>query len=224
VSYQDDVTTQQVTAEIMSGACTADGRLPVSVTQFQQGHGISLLSASRLRWVSPSYLGICGGGSASFASTPKGGTSGSTAGVYQEDMMADQSNSSLKEDVNCFEKMDSIANAGIKAGAYPGCRVLLAKKGMVVYDKSFGFLDDGKTEKVTLHSVYDLASITKVVSSTLAAMYMVDKGLLDVYKTVCSSRNSSHVVSLRRLHTLDSILSIDHGGRRLERSDLPNDS
>jgi beta-N-acetylhexosaminidase len=184
VSYQDDVTTQQVTAEIMSGACTADGRLPVSVTQFQQGHGISLLSASRLRWVSPSYLGICGGGSASFASTPKGGTSGSTAGVYQEDMMADQSNSSLKEDVNCFEKMDSIANAGIKAGAYPGCRVLLAKKGMVVYDKSFGFLDDGKTEKVTLHSVYDLASITKVVSSTLAAMYMVDKGLLDVYKTL----------------------------------------
>jgi beta-N-acetylhexosaminidase len=90
-------------------------------------------------------------------------------------MMNDGSSSGKAVSV-AMEKIDAIAESGITSGAYPGCRVLVAKNGNVVYDKSFGTLDYETKEKVTESTVYDLASITKVASSTIAAMKLVDQG------------------------------------------------
>jgi beta-glucosidase-like glycosyl hydrolase len=36
-------------------------------------------------------------------------------------------------------KIDSIANTGLKAKAYPGCEVMVARKGIVVFHKTYGF-------------------------------------------------------------------------------------
>jgi len=189
VSYQDDAITQQVTAEVISGACTADGKLPVSIAAgFNQGQGVGMDKPTRLRWVNPSYLGICTQTAAKAGN--KKGTKveqlilKNPSGAYQEDMMSDKNRNDVELDERCFAKIDSIAQNGITAGAYPGCRVLLAKNGYVVYDKAFGHLDFDKSEKVTLNTVYDLASVTKLVSSTLCAMKLVDQGLLDVHKTL----------------------------------------
>lgn len=189
VSYQDDAMTQQVTAEVISGACTADGKLPVSIAAgFNQGQGVGMDRPTRLRWVSPSYLGICtqAAAKAGGKKTSKADqiTQGKNRNGYQEDMMSDKNRSDVELDEKCFAKVDSIALNGISAGAYPGCRVLLTKNGYVVYDKAFGHLDYNQSEKVTLNTVYDLASITKLVSSTLCAMKLVDQGLLDIHKTL----------------------------------------
>jgi len=38
-----------------------------------------------------------------------------------------------------MQKIDSIANAGLEAEAYPGCVVMVARKGIVVYQKAYGY-------------------------------------------------------------------------------------
>jgi beta-N-acetylhexosaminidase len=72
--------------------------------------------------------------------------------------------------------IDSIANNGIDAGAYPGCVVLVAKDGKVVYDKAYGKFNYDTPQPVSLNSIYDMASVTKVCATTLAVMKLYDEG------------------------------------------------
>ncbi|MDR1499595.1 MAG: serine hydrolase [Tannerellaceae bacterium] len=72
--------------------------------------------------------------------------------------------------------IDSIATEGLAAGAYPGCRVLVARDGMIVYDKAFGHHDYTRTQKVTKAAVYDLASVTKAAATLPLVMKMFDDG------------------------------------------------
>ena len=78
-----------------------------------------------------------------------------------------------------LNKVDRIAEAGIQAGAYPGCQVLLAKDGKVFYYKSFGHPDYGDSVKVKDNDLYDLASVTKMASTTLAVMKLYDEGRIN---------------------------------------------
>lgn len=75
-----------------------------------------------------------------------------------------------------LKKIDAIAEEGISKKAYPGCQVLIMRKGHPVYNKSFGkFTYDGKTP-VTSGSVYDLASLSKAAGTLLAVMKLYDEG------------------------------------------------
>jgi beta-glucosidase-like glycosyl hydrolase/CubicO group peptidase (beta-lactamase class C family) len=74
--------------------------------------------------------------------------------------------------------IDTIALQGIKEKAYPGCRVLVARDGMIVYDKSFGYYDYTSKQPVTEQSIYDLASVTKTVGTLPAVMLTVDRSEL----------------------------------------------
>jgi len=189
IAYQDDALTQQVCAEVIAGGTPSCGALPVSASnRFRFGDGISLHDQTRLRWVTPEYVGLksaanlgvkdSGYGAASLNDHPE-----ENEKTYQEDMMSDNETGQLASEISLW-KIDSIAQSGIRLGAYPGCRVLAAKDGKVFYDKAFGMLDYTSREPVTSATVYDLASITKIASSTLCAMKMVDDSLLDVNKTL----------------------------------------
>lgn len=81
-----------------------------------------------------------------------------------------------------LEKIDAAAQKGISSRAYPGCQIVAAKDGKVFYRKNFGHLDYTKNAAVNDHTEYDLASITKVASSTLSLMYLTDQGDFDVNK------------------------------------------
>lgn len=72
--------------------------------------------------------------------------------------------------------INSIAQSGIDDGAYPGCQVLVARNGYVVYRKNFGFLTYDKQIPVTDTTIYDLASVTKPLATTLALMKLYDEG------------------------------------------------
>ncbi len=74
--------------------------------------------------------------------------------------------------------IDSIALSGIKIGAYPGCQVFVAKNGIIVWDKSYGRLSYSQGKRVTHNTLYDIASVTKIAATTLAAMKMVETGKL----------------------------------------------
>jgi len=79
-----------------------------------------------------------------------------------------------------LKAIDSLANYGIQQHAYPGCVVLVAKDGKVIYNKAFGYQNYKDTNHVKLNDVYDLASITKIAATTLAFMkiYYQNKMLL----------------------------------------------
>ena len=73
------------------------------------------------------------------------------------------------------QKMDSLVEIGLKAKAYPGCQMLLAKQGKVFYQKSYGFHTYDQSLPVQLDDVYDLASVTKVLAPVPALMMLADQ-------------------------------------------------
>lgn len=73
-------------------------------------------------------------------------------------------------------RIDSLALNGIKEGAYPGCQVLVARKGRVIYNKSFGYHTYDNKKPVKTTDIYDLASITKIAASVLSLMQLQDEG------------------------------------------------
>ena len=73
-------------------------------------------------------------------------------------------------------QIDSIALKGINEQAYPGCQVLVAKSGKVIYNKSFGHHTYEATRPVLNSDIYDLASITKIGASVLSIMQLQDEG------------------------------------------------
>jgi len=70
-------------------------------------------------------------------------------------------------------KIDSIVTLGLKAKAYPGCEVMVARKGIVVFHKAYGFHTYECRMPVRTDDLFDLASVTKV-SSTLAGLMLLD--------------------------------------------------
>jgi len=70
-------------------------------------------------------------------------------------------------------KIDSIVNAGLVAKAYPGCVVMAARKGVVVFQKAYGYQTYDDRIAVREDDLYDLASITKI-SSTLAGLMLLN--------------------------------------------------
>jgi CubicO group peptidase (beta-lactamase class C family) len=74
--------------------------------------------------------------------------------------------------------INRVIERGIKAGGYPGAAVVVGRKGAVVWEKGFGRLgwtsEAGSVEAE--RTMYDLASLTKVVGTTAAVMILFDEG------------------------------------------------
>ncbi|MDR3268972.1 MAG: serine hydrolase [Tannerella sp.] len=77
-----------------------------------------------------------------------------------------------------LDTIDRIVKEGLEQNAYPGCQVLVAKEGMIIYHKSFGYYDYQRKKRVTENSVYDLASVSKASGTLLAVMKAYDDKLL----------------------------------------------
>ena len=79
-----------------------------------------------------------------------------------------------------LETIDRVVQRGLDAGGYPGAAVVVGRKGATVWQKGFGHL--GWTADSPAvdpdQSIYDLASLTKVIGTTTAAMILFDEGKL----------------------------------------------
>lgn len=71
--------------------------------------------------------------------------------------------------------IERIVNEGISSQAYPGCQVLVAKDGVVIYNEAFGHFDYTKQREVTVDDIYDLASVTKATATVPAVMKLYDE-------------------------------------------------
>ncbi|MEM0516858.1 glycoside hydrolase family 3 N-terminal domain-containing protein [Aequorivita flava] len=78
--------------------------------------------------------------------------------------------------VNSYKlrKIDSLVNLGMTQGMFPGAQVLVARKGKVIYQKNFGFHEYNKNIEVKDSTMYDLASLTKILASLPLVMQLVD--------------------------------------------------
>jgi beta-glucosidase-like glycosyl hydrolase/CubicO group peptidase (beta-lactamase class C family) len=78
-------------------------------------------------------------------------------------------------DSKLLYKVDSIINAGLNAGAYPGGQIVAARNEIVFYQKSFGNHTDKNSKPVDDFDIYDLASVTKVIATNTALMKLYDE-------------------------------------------------
>ena len=82
-------------------------------------------------------------------------------------------------------RLDSIVQAGLAEGAAPGAAVAVGRYGRLVFIKGYGTLDYAPdAPAVTPRTIYDLASLTKVVATTTSAMILEETGKLDLDKPV----------------------------------------
>jgi CubicO group peptidase (beta-lactamase class C family) len=85
--------------------------------------------------------------------------------------------------------LDSIITTAIAGGAAPGAAIAVGRNGHVAYLRGYGRLDwnDPPTARgVDESTIYDMASLTKVIATTTAAMMLEEGGQLDIDRTVAS--------------------------------------
>jgi CubicO group peptidase (beta-lactamase class C family) len=71
---------------------------------------------------------------------------------------------------------DAVA-AAIQAGEVPGAVILVARHGSIAYFKAFGNRElQPKTEAMTTDTIFDMASLTKVMATTPSIMVLVENG------------------------------------------------
>jgi CubicO group peptidase (beta-lactamase class C family) len=80
--------------------------------------------------------------------------------------------------------IDNIANEAMLNQATPGCVVLVAKDGKVIFNKAYGYHTYSKTMPDKLTDIFDVASMTKISATTMEAMMLTDQGKLNVDSTV----------------------------------------
>ena len=69
-----------------------------------------------------------------------------------------------------LRKIDGLIEQAIKNKATPGAQLLIARKGKVVYEKQYGFQTYNEERPVDQHTIYDIASVTKVAATTQILM------------------------------------------------------
>lgn len=82
-------------------------------------------------------------------------------------------------DSKVLNKIDSIANVAITKKMTPGIQVLVARKGKVVYQKSFGYHTYTSNIDVKNTDLYDVASLTKILATLPNVMLQYEKGKID---------------------------------------------
>jgi beta-N-acetylhexosaminidase len=75
--------------------------------------------------------------------------------------------------------IDSIMLRAIADSAFPGAQLLVAKDGAIVVNNAYGVLEYASNPPpVNLETMYDIASLTKVVATTSCVMRLYDEGKL----------------------------------------------
>ena len=116
---------------------------------------------------------------------------------------------------NRLAVVDSIVQEAIHAGQIPGAVVLVWHNGQVLYRKAFGYRAlEPRRELMTVDTVFDLASLTKVVATTTAVMQLVEKGEVRLNDPVAKyipefAQNGKEDITVRGLLTHYSGLEPD---------------
>ena len=73
-------------------------------------------------------------------------------------------------------QIDSVCRLGVQQHAFPGCQVIVARHGKVVYKGSFGTIDYSSNVKVNDYTLFGLASVSKATGTISGVMKAFDDG------------------------------------------------
>lgn len=90
----------------------------------------------------------------------------------------------VKADEKVLRQADSLAMASIAEKATPGCVILAARNGNIFYHKAFGYHTYENQTPVNQSDIYDIASVTKIISTVPSIMYLCDQQKIDLEKTI----------------------------------------
>ena len=85
-------------------------------------------------------------------------------------------------------KLDKIVKTAIEEAVAPGVTIAVGRNGHIAYMKGYGYIDWNQpgSPKADTNTLYDLASLTKVIATTTLAMILEETGQLDISRTVVS--------------------------------------
>ncbi|MDA0195929.1 MAG: serine hydrolase [Bacteroidetes bacterium] len=83
-------------------------------------------------------------------------------------------------DSELIQKIDLLIKGAIENQATPGCQVLVARNGDVVLEHAYGYFTYDSIQPVSTETIYDLASITKVIGTLQSTMFLQGMGALNV--------------------------------------------
>ena len=86
--------------------------------------------------------------------------------------------------IDSLRRIDDIIEAAIKDKATPGAQIIVARKGKVIYQKNYGYQTYAEEKAIDDHSIYDVASITKVAATTQIIMKLYEQKKLDINKPI----------------------------------------
>ena len=146
VSYQNNSTAQNKSAQIIFGALPAVGKLPVSINNKYPVHtSIKTTTLDRLSYGLPSNI------------------------IF---------------DLDKLNSIDLFVEDAIENKMTPGAQVLIAKNGKVIFNKNYGYKTYNKTEPIDWDNIYDLASLTKILSSVPLLMNEYENNIIDEESTL----------------------------------------
>lgn len=77
-------------------------------------------------------------------------------------------------------QIDTIMQEAINDSVFPGGVVAVMRQGKLVWEKGYGYHDYSKTHPTASNSVFDLASISKIMATTAAVMKLTGEGKLSL--------------------------------------------
>ncbi|HEY4734650.1 MAG TPA: serine hydrolase domain-containing protein [Gemmatimonadaceae bacterium] len=85
-------------------------------------------------------------------------------------------------------KLDKLVKTAIEEAVAPGVAIAVGRNGHIAYMKGYGYIDWNQpgSPAVDTNTLYDLASLTKVIATTTLAMILEEAGQLDINRTVVS--------------------------------------
>lgn len=124
---------------------------------------------------------------------------------YQKTILREGAPGEVGMDEDAFNKVDNVIKKAIQDSAFPCAVLLVAKDGVIVHHEAFGTYDYSPNSKpIDVGTIFDLASVTKVIATTSAAMKLYDEGKLDLDEKVASfiprfAQNGKENVTARNL-------------------------
>lgn len=80
-----------------------------------------------------------------------------------------------------FSKVDQVVENAISDSAFPGAVLLVYKNGIIIHHKAYGKQTyENNSQAITINTIFDLASLTKVIATTTAAMICYERNLFSV--------------------------------------------
>lgn len=78
-----------------------------------------------------------------------------------------------------LDEIDRIVKESIRDKVFPGAQVVVIRKGQVIYRKAFGSQIYNSPVPLRNDDIFDLASLTKILATTVTAMHLTGDGLID---------------------------------------------